>query len=153
VSDAPVVNHVGLCVSNLERARRFYTEALGFQQWFEFQQPDQPSDRLLGLPPPLGMTCVYLRKGEFVLELLSYADAGTAEPRTRAMNEPGLTHVSFAVDDLADTCARVERLGGEVLADTNIGTAVFVRDPDSQLVELLPMSYRGQLPQIVVVTD
>ena len=41
--------------------------------------------------------------------------------------------------------ARVAEFGGEVLADTNIGVGAFVRDPDGQLLELLPMSYRDSL--------
>jgi hypothetical protein len=35
----------------------------------------------------------------------------------------------------------VADLGGEVLADTDLGgIAVMIRDPDGQLIELLPMS-------------
>ena len=41
-----------------------------------------------------------------------------------------------------DTAARAAELGGEVLADTDVGAAIFVRDPDGQLIELLPMAYR-----------
>ena len=44
----------------------------------------------------------------------------------------------------ADTCARVPEFGGEVLTHTDIGAAIFIRDPDGQLIELLPMSYRAQ---------
>ncbi|MDQ1534767.1 MAG: hypothetical protein QOF28_2528, partial [Actinomycetota bacterium] len=36
---------------------------------------------------------------------------------------------------------RVAELGGEVLTDTDIGFGLFVRDPDGQLLELLPLSY------------
>jgi predicted enzyme related to lactoylglutathione lyase len=57
------------------------------------------------------------------------------------MNEIGITHMSLSVDDIPATCARVEQFGGEVLADTDIGGGVFVRDPDGQLIELLPMAY------------
>jgi hypothetical protein len=42
-------------------------------------------------------------------------------------------------------CARVCEYGGEVVASSHIGAAVFVRDPDGQLVELLPMTYRHHL--------
>jgi hypothetical protein len=36
----------------------------------------------------------------------------------------------------------VEQYGGEVLYDTQLGGAsLFVRDPDGQLIELLPMAY------------
>ena len=145
MSDGPVVNHVGLCVTDIERARRFYVEALDFQPWFDLRPPDYPSEKLLGLRAPLGMTCVYLRKGDFVLELLAYAEAATSEPRARTMNEPGLTHLSMSVDDVDDVCRRVPDYGGEVLEDSNIGAGIFVRDPDGQLIELLPMSYRTRL--------
>ena len=60
------------------------------------------------------------------------------------MNEPGLTHISLSVDDLDATLARVPEFGGEVVAGSNIGAGVFIRDPDGQLVELLPMAYRRQ---------
>ena len=61
------------------------------------------------------------------------------------MNEPGLTHLSLSVDDVDAVCARVPEFGGEVIASSNIGAAVFVRDPDGQLLELLPMTYRRHL--------
>jgi hypothetical protein len=61
------------------------------------------------------------------------------------MNEPGLTHISLSVDDLDGVLAKIADYGGEVLADSNIGAGVFVRDPDGQLVELLPMEYRRRL--------
>ncbi len=63
------------------------------------------------------------------------------------MNEPGLTHVSLSVDDIDEVCARVPAYGGEVVESSNIGAAVFIRDPDGQLVELLPMAYRRHLDE------
>jgi lactoylglutathione lyase len=148
VSGSPVVNHIGLCVADLERSRRFYVQALGFTPWFELAPPDEPSARLLGIKPPLGMQCVYLRMGEVVLELLQFASAGTVDNPARVLNELGLTHLSFSVDDLVAAKARVEEYGGTVLGDTDIGGAVFVRDPDGQLLELLPSAYRDHLPPV-----
>ena len=95
---------------------------------------------------PLGLQCVYLRRDGFVLELLHFADAGDGRGHERVMNEAGLTHISVSVDDIPATCARVEELGGEVLRDTDIDFAIFVRDPDGQLLELLPMTFRDGLP-------
>ena len=93
------------------------------------------------------MTACYLRRDGLILELLHYAGSGARPgPATvRAMNEPGLTHLSLSVDDLEATCRQVVEHGGEVLDDTNIGFGLFVRDPDGQLVELLPMAYRHSL--------
>ena len=138
-------NHVGQCVTDLARARRFYEELLGFTFEREIAPPDDPSDRLLRVEPPVGMTAVYLRRDGLVLELLHFDRAGNPRYRERAMNEPGLTHLSVSVDDVDGLLARVPDYGGEVLADTNIGFGVFIRDPDGQLVEILPMSYRRAL--------
>ncbi len=144
----PAYNHSGQVVTDLARSRRFYEEALGFRYWFEFVDTDDASAALLRVKPPLGFTANYLVLDGLVLELLHFAAPGATVPyRERVMNEPGLTHLSISVDDIAATCARVEEHGGEVLADTNYGgMAVFVRDPDGQLLELLPSSYRTRLP-------
>jgi lactoylglutathione lyase len=137
-------NHVGQCVTDLGRSRRFYEELLGFVAEREIQPPDGASSKLLRLPEPLGMTALYLRRDGLVLELLHFA-SGTVPARDRVMNEPGLTHLSISVDDVEAVCRRVPELGGEVLEDTDIGFGVFIKDPDGQLLELLPMSYREKL--------
>lgn len=132
-----VVTHVGLCVQDLERARRFYTEALGFTFTSDLKPPDDATGKLLGIDPPVGLTAVYLTLGNFTLELLHYDRAGNPDIRPRVMNEPGLTHVSITTDDLPGTLERVRELGGEVIESSNLGAAVLVRDPDGQIVELL----------------
>jgi catechol 2,3-dioxygenase-like lactoylglutathione lyase family enzyme len=145
VSDRVVFNHLGHCVTDLERARRFYIELLGFEPWREIEPPDDLSAKLLALEPPLGMTACYLRQGPFVLELLHFASRPATRAATRVMDEPGLTHISLSVD-IDAVLPRVAQYGGEVLDDTNIGHGVFIRDPDGQLVELLPLAYADGLP-------
>jgi lactoylglutathione lyase len=139
-------NHVGQCVTDLERSKRFYCELFGFIVEREINPPDESTAQLLSLAPPLGMTAAYLVRDGLVLELLHFAAAGQTQPfRPRAMNEPGLTHLSLSVDDIDAVCARVSDYDGEVVDGSNIGAAVFVRDPDGQLLELLPMAYRSHL--------
>jgi catechol 2,3-dioxygenase-like lactoylglutathione lyase family enzyme len=141
-----VFNHVGHCVTDLAVARRFYEELLGFEPQRELQVPDAATSRLLRVEPPVGLTAVYLVRDGFVLELLQFERDGNPAARERVMNEPGLTHISVSVDDVTATCARVPELGGEVLHDTDLGGhAIMIRDPDGQLIELLPMSYRSSL--------
>jgi lactoylglutathione lyase len=132
-----VVTHVGLCVADLERARRFYTEALGFTFASDLKPADEPTGQLLGIETPVGLTAVYLTLGSFTLELLHYDRAGNPDFRPRVMNEPGLTHLSITADDLPAVLERVRRLGGEVIDSSNLGVAVLIRDPDGQIVELL----------------
>ena len=143
-----VFNHVGQCVTDLERSKRFYCELLGFTLEREIQPPDAGSAQLMSLTPPLAMTASYLVRDGLVLELLHFAAPGQTQPfRPRTMNEPGLTHISLSVEDVDGVLARVEAFGGEVLSDTNIGGGVFIKDPDGQLVELLPMEYRRRLEE------
>jgi lactoylglutathione lyase len=142
-----ILNHVGLCVTDIGRSRRFYEELLGFAHQRDLQPPDGLTSKLLRVPEPVGMTAVYLMRDGFVLELLHFDRPGNAPQRERSLTEPGLTHLSFSVDDVAASCAQVAELGGEVLADTDLGgMAVMICDPDGQLIELLPMSYRDGLP-------
>ena len=68
----------------------------------------------------------------------------SGQHRDRGFTEPGLTHLSFGVDDIPGTCALVTEHGGEVLADTELaGMAIMIRDPDGQLLELLPKPPAG----------
>jgi catechol 2,3-dioxygenase-like lactoylglutathione lyase family enzyme len=140
-------NHTGQVVTDLERSKTFYTEVLGFQFWYEITPPDEATSKLNCLPPPLGVTASYLTRDGFVLELMHYAAPGAgAAFRPRTMNEPGLTHLSISVDDVRATAEKAVEFGGDIIEESDLGMAIFIRDPDGQLLELLPESYRAGLP-------
>jgi lactoylglutathione lyase len=142
-----VVNHIGLVVTDLERSKRFYREALGFTFWYEIEPRDDLTAKLNGLTPPLGTTASYFILNGFILELIHYgAEGKTAPPRRRTMDEPGLSHLSVAVDDIGEAAAKAVEYGGAIVEESNIGLALVVRDPDGQLIELLPVSFRDRLP-------
>lgn len=44
-----VFNHIGLCVADRERSRRFYEGLLGFTFWWDLELPDQGTAKLLQL--------------------------------------------------------------------------------------------------------
>jgi catechol 2,3-dioxygenase-like lactoylglutathione lyase family enzyme len=142
-----IYNHTGLVVTDLDRSKRFYQEVFGFRLWYEISPPDVPTAQLTGLEPPLGLTASYLTLDGFVLELMAYAAPGATRAfRARTMNEPGLTHLSISVDDVHAAADRAGGLGGQRIDASDVGAALFIRDPDGQLIELLPDSYRGRLP-------
>lgn len=144
-----VYNHTGQVVSDPERSMRFYTEVLGFKYWYQVS-PDDPSvAKLCSLSPPLGVTAYYLRLDGFVLELMHYsAPGGEAAYRARAMNEPGLTHLSISVPDIAATARKAVEFGGEIIAESDLGGALMIRDPDGQLLELLDEGYGQRRPPV-----
>lgn len=142
-----IYNHTGHVVTDLERAKEFYQEVFGFKVWYEITPPDEATAKLICLTPPLGVTASYLTLDGFVLELMHFSAPGAAAPfRSRSMNEPGLTHLSISVDDVRASATRATEYGGAIVEESDVGVALFVRDPDGQLIELLPVSYRNSLP-------
>jgi len=117
-------NHTGQVVMDLERSKRFYQEVFGFRFWYEIHPLDG-----------------------FVLELMHYSALGAAAPfRKRTMNEPGLTHLSISVSDVRAAADKAVEYGGQIIEESDLGLALFIRDPDGQLLELLPETYRSGLP-------
>ena len=136
-------SHLGICVSDLERSLAFYRDALGFAVESELEVHGEPSETLLRLSP-VRLRAVYLVRDGVRIELLHYAAPGHAgDGSPRAMNQLGLTHLSFRVDDLAAAAAQLEAHGARVLPDTRIDNprlrakAVFATDPDGTLIELV----------------
>ena len=146
VSHRIIFNHVGLCVTDTARSRRFYESLLGFEFWWELEPPDEGTDQLLQLNKPIGLRATYLVRDGLVLELLAYSQRALRAGPTRVMDQLGLTHLSLSVSDLADVVATVESFGGSVVEGTVSDQSAMIRDPDGQLLELLSDSWLAVLP-------
>jgi lactoylglutathione lyase len=145
-SHRAVFNHIGLCVADRGRSRRFYEGLLGFQFWWELEPPDEGTDQLLRLEKPIGLHATYLVRDGLVLELLDYSKREVRSGYERTMDELGLTHLSLSVSDLAAVLMTVEGFGGSVVQPTVSEQSAMIRDPDGQLIELLADSWLGVLP-------
>src|ERR1700736_3699590 len=103
-----VFNHIGLCVADRARSRRFYEGLLGFEFWWELEPPDDGTDQLLQLERPVGLHATYLVRDGLVLELLDYSEREVHTGAKRVMDQVGLTHLSLSVSDLAAVLRMVE---------------------------------------------
>jgi lactoylglutathione lyase len=141
-----VFNHVGLCVADTARSRRFYEGLLGFTFWWEIAPPDDATGQLLQLDKPVGLHATYLLRDGLVLELLAYSHRLLRAGSQRVMDQVGLTHLSLSVPDLGAALARAEDFGGSVVEDTVSDQSAMIRDPDGQLLELLSDTWLAVLP-------
>ena len=141
-----VFNHIGLCVADRERSRCFYEGLLGFQFWWDLELPDEGTAALLQLDGPIGVRATYLLRDGLVLELLDYSKRQVDTGRERVMDQVGLTHMSLSVSDLAGVLTQVESFGGSVVKGATTEQFAMIRDPDGQLIELLPDGWLAGLP-------
>ncbi len=141
-----VFNHVGLCVRDRARSRRFYEGLFGFEFWWEIDPPDDGTDQLLQLPKPLGVHATYLVRDSLVLELIDYARRDVHAGAERVMDQLGLTHLSLSVSDLGGVLALVDEFGGSVVTQTVSERSAMIRDPDGQLLEVLSDAWLAVVP-------
>ncbi len=145
-ADSPAFSHFGICVSDLERSLRFYCEALGFEK-AESHEIGAEFARLMDLAD-VSVTSQFIRRGATAIELLAFHEpASFGSGERRAVNQLGLTHLSFRVRDVAATAARIVDLGGAVVEPSRTTIAmgatalefVYCTDPDGVRVELMDL--------------
>jgi catechol 2,3-dioxygenase-like lactoylglutathione lyase family enzyme len=130
-------HHVGLTVSELDRAIAFYRDVLGLDVVSRFEVAGEAFSTAVAVDGASG-TFAHLDGGDVRLELVEYDPKGDAT--TSALNEPGACHVGFAVEDVDAVVAGLPD-GVETVSEprtTASGTRlVFLRDPDGNRIELL----------------
>jgi lactoylglutathione lyase len=142
----PAFSHLGVCVSDLDRSVRFYCEALGFEK-AESHAIGSEFAALMDFAD-VELTSQFVRRGSTAIELLSFTQpVAFGDGERRAVNQLGLTHLSFRVPDLAAVLRRVLDLGGAVVESSRTvldlgGTElqfVYCTDPDGVRIELMDL--------------
>jgi len=138
------VSHVALAVSDLQASSRFYTQGLGFEAGPCFEAGDEVA-AVSEVSPPVRMRSLYLTKDGFRLELMAWETPAVHGRPAATRNQRGLTHLSFEVDDIDATEARLLALGGQPLPGARVRldrkpaeiSLVFLADPDGTRIELM----------------
>jgi lactoylglutathione lyase len=142
----PAFSHFGICVSDLERSLAFYCGALGFEK-AESHEIGSEFAALMDLSE-VEVTSQFIRRGPTAIELLAFRNPSPfGERARRAVNQLGLTHLSFRVDDLRATAAKVVEFGGSIVESSRTmielgATALeflYCTDPDGVRVELMDL--------------
>jgi catechol 2,3-dioxygenase-like lactoylglutathione lyase family enzyme len=114
----PRMEHVGIVVDDLASAIAFFTE-LGLELEDEVPVEGRWVDRIVALDGvKLDIAMLRTPDGTSRLELTKFhAPSSTAAERRAPANVPGIRHVSFAVEDIEATVARLRAHGGEQVGE------------------------------------
>lgn len=120
------VHHIAIICSDYQRSLDFYTRVLGLEILAEHYREERQSYKT-----DLALGC------EYVIELFSFP---SPPPRPSYPEAAGLRHLAFAVKDIAEQAAELERLGiahEPVRVDQYTQKSfLFLKDPDGLPIEL-----------------
>ena len=138
------LHHVGLSVPDLEEAKTFYKDVLGFTEVFDNSwDGDRPeADQAIGLEKTSAKMQM-LRAGNACIELWEYSNPFPAskDPNYSPANH-GWAHIALQVTDIFYEYERLTKAGMTFHRPpvTNVGegrsAAIYVRDPFGNIVEL-----------------
>ncbi|WP_300267645.1 VOC family protein [Microbacterium sp.] len=144
------IHHIGITVSDLEAATRFYQTVSGGEAIGPLIKSGPAVEAATGYAGvEIAISFVCTANGVF-LELLQYrhADAARIDPNNGHI---GAAHPAIVVDDIDGAIAAAEQLGHRALSTTMTATAgplegyryVYVLGPDDVRVELLQEPHRA----------
>lgn len=133
-------SHVGLCVSDLARALRFYRDGLGFTEMAHYELDEQIPE----VDAPCSLTATVLQKDGLRIELLAYSKPGVIGTPPNRRNHLGFTHLAFFAEDIDAAAEAMVEFGGTIVPDTRVGLEnpksvqyTFIADPDGNRVEFM----------------
>lgn len=156
------IDHAGLTVPDIDAATRFLSEAFGAVTLYDVLPEDGPDmegegpQKELGLSPGTRITHMRLvRIGNGpCLELFHMEDGAQSDPV--CLQDLGLTHLGFYVDDIEAACAAFTAAGGTLLKgphplanneDKDGNAGIYGRAPWGTLFELLTYPGGIDLPE------
>ncbi|MDC1160452.1 VOC family protein [Luminiphilus sp.] len=139
-------HHPGLVVPDIDRARDFYTRALGYVvvKTFDWDQalagePDM-SEQVTGISGT-SARCLILKNANSFLELFQYqSPEPEGNPMERRACDPGIAHLAFQVADMEHAYRRFTAAGGLVHNEpvrVGEGWSIYCRDPFGNIIELM----------------
>ncbi len=135
------LNHVGICVVDLQRSIEFYRAHLDMELIYHAQFSGPQYEAVMALSDARGHMCV-LKNHTVQLELFQFEHPGpSGSPAAETMANRGISHFGVEVDDIDVTYQRLVAAGvcchSPVLEFKGGMRATYVRDPDGNVFELL----------------
>ena len=139
-------SHVGICVTDLDRSIRFYTEVFGFVVLYQL---DFENNEVAATMEQEGtFRSAMLIRDDIRVELLQWVDVETTgSGQRKPMTELGFTHLSFRVEDVDGLTQAIVAAGGQLVESTRTvlgdvedptsGRLIYLTAPDGTRIELM----------------
>ena len=135
------IRHPGIVTDELEPLLYFYRDLLGFEIVAHADESGQFIDTVLGLKGVCVTTIKMKTSDGGILELLNYKSHPLPQ-EDRVINDIGISHIAFTVDDVDSDYQRLGEKGVKFYSSPQTnpeGTAkvVFCEDPEGNILELV----------------
>jgi glyoxylase I family protein len=136
-------HHFGIVVPDIEKATKFYQQALGFKEQYRFSweaEPNSFAEQVIGIKNSAAQA-IMLEGPNCHLELFEYsAPEPRGDPQSERASDRGIAHLAFTFDDIDAAWQRFKDAGGvmhskPVRLDGLI--AIYCRDPFGNIIELM----------------
>lgn len=146
-------HHIALRVSDIDRATRFYLDALGGRLLTsQMVHEGEDAGRIMGIPSAHFKVCL-VGFDEGVVELFQFLEpVHEVKPSAEAIDP--IIHFAFTVDDVPAALERVEGAGGKrfwpgVEEMPGGFHVVYVTDPDGHVFELLDVDAQELVKRLI----
>lgn len=136
------IRHIGIVVSDLEKALHFYRDLLGLKVVREMDESGEYIDNISSLENASVRTVKMAAGDGHLIELLYYKFHPKSPNKNKAINEMGCSHVAFTVADIESEYMRLMKQGVLFNAPPQrspdgYAKVTFCKDPDGTFIELV----------------
>lgn len=137
------IRHTGIVVDDLDASLDFYINKLGFVVSKQMDEHGMFIDRILGFNNTNVATVKMILNDGSMLELLDFK-SHKAEKTVKQLNDIGLTHIAFTVDDVDEMYSQFITQGVEFISNPQVSPdgyakVVFCKAPEGTYIELVEL--------------
>lgn len=146
------IHHVSISTRDMDAIIAFYGEMLGCPKVIDTVISGDPDfDKVVGLPGSKARV-VFLQAGNAFIEFWEYVTPPGKDPiAARPVNDAGVTHICFDVEDVCTAHAKLSAAGVPFVSQPqDLGSTItcYARDPDGNILEIRQGKNRAGILEI-----
>lgn len=138
------IRHTGIVVQDLEIAKKFYIEFLGFEIVSNKVEEGIYLDKILNIRNSK-ITIIKIIKNNNMLELLYYHNRKEQVLYNKNIYDYGITHIAIEVDNIEDVYSKIKHewkfdcISKPVKTENNYAKVFFCKEPGGSYIEFVEL--------------